>query len=192
MSTNLFYEPLGKWPRFQQNQILSSVFAEKVFWRYCQSPVNIRVPNRNATSIWSHLILWTFSWRGVRSVNFCEILSTLCKNYTQHDSVQSPSVSIPGTYQPDLIPRRYFQLGCDWAKVSNGFRSSLRVSVRVYTIPFKHWQSGLLINPNHHRRYSSMAISQPIWIDRVDHRSPCGFIDLFIYGCCLWSLLIVS
>ena len=62
------------------------------------------------------------------------------------------------------------------------------------TVPDCHFRSGsgLSLYPNCQLGYSSMVISQPIWIGRVVIGSPSGSINRFNEGSCFWSMWIVS
>jgi len=76
--------------------------------------------------------------------------------------------------------------------VRNGLGTSHLVRVWSQPQPLPNWPSGLSINPHSQLGYGSMVNSQLVWIGWVVTRSPSRSIQTFNYGCCFWSMLIVS
>jgi len=66
------------------------------------------------------------------------------------------------------------------SSVSNSSRPWHQGQARVETEPLPNWRCWLSIYPSCQFGYSSMDISQPIWIGRVVSRSPSGSICRFI------------
>jgi len=86
------------------------------------------------------------------------------------------------------IPKDIFQQHADapeyppynLGRVSNGSGPSLRVWVWVGTKLSPNWSSGSSIHPNYQMWYSSMEISEPVWIGRVVSGLSSGSVSRFI------------
>ena len=76
--------------------------------------------------------------------------------------------------------------------VSNSSGSSLQFRVRVQNEPLSTWLYGLSIHANCQLVFGSMRFSQHIWIGWVVSGSPSRSTFRFIYGFCVWGLIIDS